>query len=346
MNITQKFIDSLVIDELSSTPKYQQLSNAILAAVKNGILKKGDPMPSINELSFSHDISRITIEKGYNELRDSGVLEAFPGKGYFVKNTDIFQELKIFLMFNKLSEHKKIIYDSFVLALGDKASIDFYIYNNDSKFFCKLLESKIEGGYTHFVVIPHFIEGEKTAYQIINKIPKNKLIIVDKLISEIAGNYGAVFENFAKNIYHALFQALEALQKFSVIKLIFPEHSYYPNEIIEGFVSFCQSFVFEYKIVSEIESETINKGDVFINLMEDDLIKLLDKITYNGFDVGIDVGIISYNETKTKKFIMNGLTTISTDFEEMGRKAAELVLTGSKKHIENPFYVTFRDSLK
>ncbi|MFN3849640.1 MAG: GntR family transcriptional regulator [Spirosomataceae bacterium] len=346
MGISQKFIDNLVIDELSSTPKYQQLSNAIIAAIKNGILTKGDPMPSINELSFSHDISRITVEKGYNELRDLGILEAYPGKGYFVKNTDIFQELKIFLMFNKLSEHKKIIYDSFVQTLGDKASIDFYIYNNDSKLFSKLIENKLEGGYTHFVIIPHFIEGEKTAYQTINKIPKNKLIIVDKLIPEVSGNFGAVYENFSKNIYHALFQALEALQKFSMIKLIFPEQSYYPYEIIEGFVAFCQSFVFEYKIINDIINEDINKGDVFINLMEDDLIKLLDKVTFKGFAVGSDVGIISYNETKTKKYIMNGLTTISTDFAEMGKRAAELILTGSKKHIENPFNVTFRDSLK
>ncbi len=346
MNSTQKFIDSLVIDELSSTPKYQQLTNAVISAIKQGILKKGETMPSINELSFSHDISRITVEKGYSKLRELGILEAFAGKGYFVKHTDVFQEIRVFLMFNKLSSHKKIIYDSFVRTLGEKAYIDFYIYNNNSKLFCKLLQDKLNENYTHFVIIPHFIEGEKTAYQLINSIPKSKLVLLDKLIPELSGNYVAVYENFAKDIYHALFQALEALQKFSVIKLIFPENSYYPSEIIEGFVSFCQSFVFEYKIVSNIEQEDINVGDVYINLMEDDLFTLLDRVTFKGFSVGIDVGIISYNETKSKKYIMNGLTTISTDFEVMGKKAAELILGNAKKHIENPFHLTLRESLK
>jgi DNA-binding GntR family transcriptional regulator len=100
-------IDSLRIDELSATPKYQQLVNAVLNSIKQKLLIKGDLMPSINELSFEYEISRVTIEKGYNKLRKMGILESHQGKGYFIANTDISQDLKIFLMFNKLSVHKK-----------------------------------------------------------------------------------------------------------------------------------------------------------------------------------------------------------------------------------------------
>ena len=45
-----------------------------------------------------------------------------------------------------------------VAALGNNAAIDFYIYNNDFALFRKLLTNKTED-YTHFVIIPHFIEG-------------------------------------------------------------------------------------------------------------------------------------------------------------------------------------------
>ncbi|WP_084089640.1 GntR family transcriptional regulator [Flavobacterium granuli] len=44
--------------------KYQQLVSAVLNTIKHGVLKKGDVMPSINELSFEYEISRITIGKG------------------------------------------------------------------------------------------------------------------------------------------------------------------------------------------------------------------------------------------------------------------------------------------
>jgi DNA-binding GntR family transcriptional regulator len=339
------FIDNFEIDELSATPKYKQLMDAVIQSIKAGSLNKGDLMPSINELSFRSDISRLTVEKSYNELRKLGVLEAYQGKGYFVKSVDIQQDYRIFLMFNKLSSHKKIIYDAFVQELGEKASVDFYIYNNDARMFCKLLESK-SSNYTHYVIIPHFVDGEKMAIQAINHLPKSKLILLDKKLPEITGSYGSVYENFSKDIYQVLFQVLQALQRFSVIKLVFPENSYYPKEILEGFVSFCRSYVFEHKVVYDIRQEEVSPGDVFINLMEDDLFELLEKIEHKGLEIGKEIGIISYNETKAKKYIMNGLTTVSTDFEAMGRTAARLVLDHSKEHIENPFNIILRPSLR
>jgi DNA-binding LacI/PurR family transcriptional regulator len=61
--------------------------------------------------------------------------------------------------------------------------------------------------------------------------------------------------------------------------------------------------------------------------MEDDLVQLLEKIITLNLTVGEHVGIISYNETPLKKFIMKGLTTISTDFEAMGLPPPNWYLT-------------------
>jgi len=83
------------------------------------------------------------------------VLGSVPSKGYFVKDTNLQQKLKIFLLFNKLSPHKKIIYDAIVAGLGELASIDFYIYNNDYDFFKRLIQNN-KKDYTHYVIIPHF----------------------------------------------------------------------------------------------------------------------------------------------------------------------------------------------
>ena len=161
------------IDEYSATPKYLQLSDSILRGIQEGKIKKGDMLPSINEISFAFDISRVTAEKGYNHLKSLGVLGSVPGKGYFIKQTDHSQPLKVFLLFNKLSTHKKIIYDSFVETLGGRAAIDFYIYNNDFALFKRLIEQRKEE-YTHLVIIPHFIEGEEMAHEIINTLPKEQ----------------------------------------------------------------------------------------------------------------------------------------------------------------------------
>jgi len=259
-------------------------------------------------------------------------------------STDVKQELKIFLLFNKLSAHKKIIYDAFVKTLGDLASIDFYIYNNDFDFFKRLITNK-KDNYTHYVIVPHFMYGSEHAQEVLNTIPKDKLILLDKLVKGVNGEYGAVYENFEKDIYNALEQALPQLRKYHTIKIIFPSYTYFPQEIINGFHRFCHEYAFEHFVVHEIAKETIKEGEVYINLMEDDLVILIEKILATKLKVGKNVGVISYNETPLKKIILNGITTISSDFEMMGKSTAQLILNHSVQHIENPFYLTIRSSL-
>ena len=334
----------IAIDYFSATPKYLQLANTIIKAISEGKIEKEEVLPSINELSFEFEISRDTAEKGYKHLKEIGVLGSVPGKGYFVKTADIKHELKIFLLFNKLSPHKKVIYDAFVDVLGDIASIDFYIYNNDYTFFKRLIQNK-KNDYTHYVIIPHFLEGGENAHEIINTIPPEKLILLDKLQPGIHGKFAAVYEDFENDIYHALEQALPRLSKYHTIKIIFPKDSYFPKEILKGFYKFCQQYAFTYKVVHNIANEPIKEGCVYLCLMDIDLVILIEKILATTLKVGKHVGVISYNESPMKKIILNGITTISTDFEMMGKKVAQLIKDQSTEHIPIPFYLTLRPSL-
>ncbi|TKC10345.1 GntR family transcriptional regulator [Pedobacter polaris] len=340
----EDLIAHILVDEYSSTPKYKQLTNAILSAISSGKLKKNSLLPSINELSFKLEISRDTAEKGYRHLRKLGIVESVPGKGFFIVNVDFARKLKICLLFNKLSTHKKIIYDSFIKSIGEQAMVDFYIYNNDFALFKKMLISK-SNDYSHFVIIPHFNEGGENAHDIINTIPKEKLIIVDKLLPGIIGDYAAAYENFAQDIYSALEQALAKLANYDTIKIIFPKNSYFPQEILTGFYRFCQQYAFNHKVIHNIKDEEINVGEVYINLMEDDLVILIERLIALKLKIGKDVGVISYNETPLKRIILDGITTISTDFIQLGSKAAELILENKTEKIEIPFYLTLRNSL-
>ena len=72
---------------------------------------------------------------------------------------------------------------------------------------------------------------------------------------------------------------------------------------------------------------------------------LIEKIIETKLEIGKHVGVIYYNETPIKKNILNGITTISTDFHLMGEKAAQLILEKSTEHIATPFHLTLRASL-
>ena len=334
----------IYFDEFSVTAKYQQLANSIIKAIENRKLQVDDVLPSINELSIEFDISRDTAEKGYKYLKKLGIIGSVPGKGYFIKTSNVERKFRIFLLFNKLSAHKKIIYDSFVKTLGDTAAIDFYVYNNNFSLFKKLLQNCREN-YDYYVIIPHFLEDGENAHNVINNLPKEKLILLDKILPGVTGHYGAIYENFEKDIYNVLKEALPHLSKYHTVNIIFPHNTYHPVEILTGLTNFCRQYAFNSKVVPSIQDEEIQKGEVYINLMEDDLVPLVEKILSRNLKIGIDGGVISYNETALKKIILNGITTISTDFQMMGEKTAELILNNTLEHFETRFYLTLRNSL-
>ncbi|MFI5157231.1 MAG: GntR family transcriptional regulator [Sphingobacteriales bacterium] len=337
-------LEYINVNGYSSTPKYLQLANSIIKSVEVGTAKRNAVLPSINEISFQFNIGRDTVEKGYRHLKNMGVIASIPGKGYYIIRSEFKQKIKVFVLFNKLSANKKIIYDSLVSVLGIDVKIDLYIYNNDWYLFKKLLLNQRDN-YTHYVIMPHFFCMEERNYEIIDTIPKEKLLLLDKLIPGLAGDYGAVYENFEKDIYHALKQAVNELRKYENLKLIFPSKGYFPKEIIYGFQKFCQHYGFSYDVVNEMKNNLLQKGDVYIILMEDDLVKLLEELTTTKLQAGSDIGVISYNETPIKKILLNGITTISTDFQYMGKVAANMILNQSNSKIEAPFYYNKRASL-
>jgi DNA-binding transcriptional regulator YhcF (GntR family) len=337
-------LKTVKIDIYSLTPKYLQVTNCILQGIQSGLIKKDEILPSINEFSCSLETARSTIERAYNELKRMELVTSVAGKGFFIANTFASKPRKILLLFNKLSVHKKIIYDAFAATMGSDANIDFYIYNNDYYHFKRLVQEKVPH-YAKCVIIPYFAEHKALGYHLINTLPKEKLILLDKLAEGVEGDFGAVYEDFEDDIYAALVKLKKTLSKYHTLLFIFPQHTHYSKLIISGFLQFCKKHKFNHDVLDSLHQEQIRPGCVYINLVEDDLVDLIEKVNESNLKVGKEVGIISYNETPIKKVILDGITTLSTDFKMMGEKAAELVMRNSRERIAIPFKVTLRNSL-
>src|SRR5690606_19660812 len=128
-------------------------------------------------------------------------------------------------LLNKLSAHKKIVYDSFAKELGDDAALDLFVYNSDLSYLRTLL-GNLTKTYDYYVLFPHFKEGRDQAAEVINKlIPTGKLVLLGTYIDDIHYEFPAVFENYEKDIYGALEEALPSLSKYETLKLIFPDNS-------------------------------------------------------------------------------------------------------------------------
>jgi len=60
------------------------------------------------------------------------------------------------------------------------------------------------------------------------------------------------------------------------------------------------------------------------------LVEVIEQAKKQELLIGLDYGIISYNDTPLKKVVENGITTISTDFTAMGLLLADMILNNKK----------------
>lgn len=72
------------LDHRDSRPIYAQIAEAFRRQIESGILRPGDKLPSVRELSAQLTINPNTIQRSYRELEKDGWIQSEPGKGSFV----------------------------------------------------------------------------------------------------------------------------------------------------------------------------------------------------------------------------------------------------------------------
>ena len=68
-----------------SQPIYRQLRDRVVALILDGVLKEGDPLPSVRHVAAEYRVNPLTVLKGYQELVDEELVEKRRGIGMFVK---------------------------------------------------------------------------------------------------------------------------------------------------------------------------------------------------------------------------------------------------------------------
>ena len=67
-----------------SQPIYRQLRDRVVAMILDGILKEGDPLPSVRTVAAEYRVNPLTVLKGYQQLVDDGLVETRRGLGMFI----------------------------------------------------------------------------------------------------------------------------------------------------------------------------------------------------------------------------------------------------------------------
>ncbi|WP_282036569.1 GntR family transcriptional regulator [Saccharicrinis aurantiacus] len=312
-----------------SQAKYRQIIQSVINAIGEGLLTKGDKVPSINEIANEYNLSRDTVMLAFNELKARGILGAVPGKGYFVESANISIEKKVLLLFDELNSFKEELYNAFIENLPDDTQVDIYFHHFDSNVFTSLIKERV-GKYSAYVIMPANLTN---ILPVIQLLPKDKVYVIDRKLDELQG-YPVIYQSFDEDMYCGLEAGSEILQKYQKLILVYPGGKE-PKGFLTGFGRFCADYNFPHEVYDQLKDKPINKGDVFILPNDRMLIRLVKRCWEQKLAIGTDVGIISINESALKEVVANGISTISTDFKLMGKTLADFVENNKSGEVKN-----------
>jgi DNA-binding transcriptional regulator YhcF (GntR family) len=311
----------LNIDESAGQTKLQQLVHSITEAICNGKLKVGEVLPSVNQLSSESGFSRDTVFKAYNILKKRNIIESAPQKGYYVSS----ESFKVFMLLDDFSAFKEQLYQSFRQNLPESYSVDLWFHHYNTEVFHQLIQNSL-GRYSLYVVMNI---DNKSIDPILNKIDANKLLILD--MGNPGNNLNYLLQDFNKAVVSCLTQGLPAIQKYDEFILIYSEKkTLHPIETVDAFRRFCKSNKIKHRVSDKFDEKQLKSGQLFLVIKDSELVEIIKTGLKQGFQLGKDFGVVSYNDTPMKEIVEGGITVISTDFRKMGEQAAEFVKNKQK----------------
>lgn len=323
-------------DESSSQTKLQQLIHSVSEAIHLGILKEGDFLPSVNQLNKDSGISRDTIFKAYSILKQRSIISSTPTKGYFVAS----ESYKVFVLLDDFSAFKEQLYQSFRANLPDSYSVDLLFHHYNPEVFNQLILNSL-GRYSMYVVMNI---DNKSMEDVLRKIDPKKLLILD-MGNDPKNEVSTLTQDFNEAVYDCLNSGLELIRKYQEIILVFPKNTPHPTETIEAFRRFCLNRQLNHAVLENIDKREVQPGQAYFVIKDSDLVKIVKDCKKNGYKIGTEVGIISYNDSPMKEIVGSGITVISTDFIRMGKDCANFIVNKTKVSEIIPSRLIVRGSL-
>ncbi len=327
---------NFTVNKNSNVLKFQQLVDSIIDSISRNELKQGEMLPSVNQIMKESRLSRDTVFKAYAELKKRGIVESVPNRGYFVTK----KITRVFLFLDTFKAYKEVLYGSFLKHLPKNISVDLHFHHYNIGVFEKIIDESL-GKYSKYIVMNF---NSPKVQGIIKKIPKGQLLIIDWKINSSA-DHSTVFQDFGKPVYSCLEQNLDKILKYGEFIFFYPPFTYHSKVAVDYFKKFCVDYKIKHNVIYETEKFKIKKGDLYFLVSDRTLAGFLDQCAEKGFEPGQEAGVISYNETPMKKYVKNGISVISTNFELMGQKAAEFVVSGEHVRFEVPTTLKLRSSL-
>jgi DNA-binding transcriptional regulator YhcF (GntR family) len=318
------------------TSKVTQLADVISRAISRKEYPEGEALPSINKLSEQYDVSRDTVFKAFNELRERGLIGSTPGKGYYVAS----QVTNILLLLDQYTPFKETLYNSFTKHLPINYRVDLLFHEYNERLFNTIVRESI-GRYSYYLVMN--FDNEKFS-NALNRIQPSRLLLLDfgKFNKE---KYSYISQDFDESFYHALQNLDERFEHYREFVFLFPKSLKHPQSCKAYFARFSEEQGLKHAIEEEIDKLVVRPGCVYLAIKQQDVVEVVKRGRAQGLRCGRDYGLLAYNDIPSYEVIDEGITSLSIDWEKMGNEAANFVLYHTPVQINLPTEVRLRNSI-
>ena len=323
---------TIKINVSSNVPKYLQIVGIVKNLIREKVLGVGSPLPSIRQICLVNNLSQETVLKAYNELKESGIIKARERQGYYVQTDRVDYRKNVFLLFDELSEYKKILYNTVREGLhkgGVRTKIFFH--HCDIDVFESLITNNREG-FNMFVIMPF---AHKRIPTVLDRLKGKEVLLLDRKENLDVNKFNFIAQDFDNAVFDCLASALDRIKRYRRFILVFPHTDSItsnafkaPKDIKMAFGRFCSHFGIEHEIVSEVEE--VRQDEAFFFVDDMDMVKTIEMVKQKGMELGSDIGVLSYNDFPLKRVVGEGITVISTDFVQMGEALVDYVLEDTR----------------
>lgn len=316
--------------------KVTQLADLISQAISMREFLEGDSLPSINELSRRYGVSRDTVFKAFSDLRERGIIDSTPRKGYFVTG----QVTNVLLLLDQYTPFKETLYNSFAKHLPVNYKVDLLFHQYSERLFSTIVRESV-GKYSKYVVMN--FDNERFSASL-NKISPARLLLLDfgKFEKE---RYSYVCQDFDESFYSALQRLDDRFSSYRKFVFLFPSSLKHPQSSKDYFFRFCQDYNLSGSVEEDVENLKVEKDTAYLAIKQQDVVKVVKQGRLAGLKCGKDFGLLAYNDIPSYEVIDEGITALTIDWQQMGNEVARFVLDNAVVQKYLPTEVRLRNSL-
>lgn len=327
-------MDAKLFGQQSS--KVTQLADLISQAISMREFLEGDSLPSINELSRRYGVSRDTVFKAFSDLRERGIIDSTPRKGYFVTG----QVTNVLLLLDQYTPFKETLYNSFAKHLPVNYKVDLLFHQYNERLFSTIVRESV-GKYNKYVVMN--FDNERFSASL-NKISPARLLLLDFGKFE-KKRYSYVCQDFDESFYGALQRLDDRFSSYRKFVFLFPSSLKHPQSSKDYFFRFCQDYNLSGSVEEDVENLKVEKDTAYLAIKQQDVVKVVKQGRLAGLKCGKDFGLLAYNDIPSYEVIDEGITALTIDWQQMGNEVARFVLDNAVVQKYLPTEVRLRNSL-